>query len=87
MLLRAPSRVNFDPALKEHRIAAAAFMQRNAWGDTNYKFTHDPEFSNVADQVRVKMLRWYMAQDIGQVAVPPKAATTLVMVAAELVTS
>lgn len=88
MYLKLPQRVDFDPSNKEHRQAAAAFMRRNAWGDSPIKFTHDPDYDNVANQVRVKMLHWYMANDFGriEVAVPRTAITTkpIVLVADEV---
>lgn len=57
--------VEFDPSIKSHRVAVAKFMVRNAWADTDIRFTHDPDFGSVPEQVRTKMLRWYMAKDSG----------------------
>ena len=45
-------------------------MKRNAWGDSEFRFSHDPAFGSVADQVKVKMLHWYIQQDTG-IAVAP----------------
>ena len=65
MILEKTNTVAFDPTNKDHRIAVATFMKRNAWGDTEYRFTHDPAFGNVADQVKIKLLHWYVGQDTG----------------------
>ncbi len=69
MYLKTAPRIDFDPANKEHRHAAALFMQRNAWADSPIKFTHDPDYDNVANQVRQKLLHWYMARDLGRVEI------------------
>ena len=65
MILQKMTTVPFDAANPEHRIAVASFMKRNAWVDSKFRFTHDPAFGSVADQVKVKMLHWYIAQDTG----------------------
>ena len=70
MILQKMNTVAFDPSNKAHRAAVASFMKRNAWVDSGYRFTHDPAFGSVADQVKVKMLHWYIAQDTG-IAVAP----------------
>lgn len=70
MLQSKVNTVTFDPAKLEHRIAVASFMKRNAWGDSKFRFSHDPAFGSVADQVKVKMLHWYIQQDTG-IAVAP----------------
>jgi len=69
-MLQKINAVAFDASNPEHRIAVASFMKRNAWGDSNYRFLHDPAFGSVADQVKVKMLHWYIEQDTG-IAVAP----------------
>lgn len=63
MYLQKTDTVRFDPSNKEHRAAARAFMKRLAWVDSPLRFTHDPEYGSVADQVRIKMLKWYMDQE------------------------
>jgi hypothetical protein len=65
MILHQPNTVTFDPSNKNHRVAVASFMQRNAWGDSSYRFTHDPAYGSVAEQVKMKMLHWYIEQDTG----------------------
>lgn len=63
MLLKRPEFVVFDPSIKEHRQAVRAFMKRKAWSDSPLKFTHDPKFGSVADQVQSKLLYWYAEQE------------------------
>lgn len=63
MYLERPALVKFDPSKKEHRAAARSFMKRLAWVDSPIRFAHDPEFGSVADQVRIKLLNWYMEQE------------------------
>lgn len=63
MILQRTETVNFNPAKAEHRAAVASFMKRTAWGDSKLRFTHDPKFSSVADQVRSRMLDWYISRD------------------------
>jgi hypothetical protein len=70
MLQSKVNTVTFDPSKLEHRTAVASFMKRNAWGDSEFRFSHDPAFGSVADQVKVKMLHWYIQQDTG-IAVAP----------------
>ena len=65
MILQKTNTVAFDASNPEHRKAVAMFMKRNAWADTEYRFSHDAAFGSVADQVKVKMLHWYIAQDTG----------------------
>ena len=63
MILKKTPTVDFDPTNAEHRAAVAAFMKRTAWCDAKFRFTYDPEFGSVADQVKARMLAWYIAQD------------------------
>ena len=70
MLLKKVQTVDFDPSNPEHRVAVASFMKRTAWADSKFRFSHDPAFGSVADQVKVKMLHWYIQQDTG-IAVEP----------------
>ncbi len=72
MLLQKTNTVAFDASNPEHRVAVASFMKRTAWGDSKFRFSHDPAFGSVADQVKVKMLHWYIQQDTG-IAVEPAA--------------
>jgi hypothetical protein len=62
-LLKRPDSVEFDPSNKEHRLAVRAFLKRRAWADSPLKFTHDPNFGSVADQVQTKLLLWYSEQE------------------------
>jgi hypothetical protein len=55
--------VVFDPNIAEHRLAVRAFMKRSSWGDSPIKFKHDPVYGSVANQVQVKLLRWYLDRD------------------------
>ena len=63
MYLNKPATVDFDPTNKEHRAAFRAFMKRKAWADCSMRFTHDPGYGSVSEQVQAKMLDWYVAQD------------------------
>ena len=72
MLLRHPNTVEFDPANRAHRLAVAAFMKRNAWMDSPLRFAHDPTYGSIAEQVRVKMLLWYISRDVEKAAKPVK---------------
>ena len=65
MLLKKIQTVDFDPANPEHRLAVASFMKRTAWSDSKFRFSHDPAYGSVADQVKIKMLHWYIQQDTG----------------------
>ncbi len=62
-ILQKPNTVVFDPANRKHRDAVRAFMRRNAWGDSPIRFAYDPQFGSIADQVRSKLLDWYMAKE------------------------
>lgn len=62
-MLKHPDTVHFDPSVKQHRQAAHAFMRRGTWADSPLRFAYDPAHGSVADQVRNKMLTWYVAQD------------------------
>jgi len=66
MLLQKSPTVKFDPSKKEHRQAVRDFMKRRAWADTKLRFSHDPEYGSVADQVQAKLLAWYMSQEEGR---------------------
>lgn len=74
MLLRHPNTVDFNPANRAHRLAVAAFMKRNAWADSPVRFTHDPTYGSIAEQVRVKLLQWYISRDVEKAAKPVKKA-------------
>jgi hypothetical protein len=76
-MLRTPDTVKFDASNKTHRAAVRSFLKRRAWGDSPIRFSHDPEYGSVADQVQAKMLQWYMAQDEAK---DSKAAAKLVKV-------
>lgn len=63
MLLKHTETVEFNPALKEHRAAVRAFLRRRAWNDSPIRFTHDPAYGSVAEQVQSKLLAWYLAKE------------------------
>ena len=63
MLLSRQATVDFDPNDKEHRAAARAFMRRQAWVDSPLRFTHDPAYGSIAEQVKTKLLVWYIEQE------------------------
>lgn len=65
-LLKRPDSIEFDPSIKEHRVAVRLYMKRKAWSDSPLKFAHDPAFGNVADQVQTKLLQWYLDQEEGR---------------------
>jgi len=62
-MLKRTDTVVFDPANVEHRRAVRGFMRRNAWVDSPLRFKHDPVYGNVANQVQVKLLQWYLDQE------------------------
>jgi hypothetical protein len=63
MLLKRQEIVEFDPSKKDHREAVKAFMVRNAWVDSPLRFAYDPAYGSVAEQVKTKLLAWYVEQD------------------------
>ena len=69
MPLEKQNTVKFDPSKKAHRESAAAFMRRRSWGDAPIRFSHDPAFGCVADQIEKKLLTYYMSKD--KIKVPP----------------
>lgn len=76
MILQKMSSTNFDPSNKEHREAVGAFLKRTAWGDSKFRFTHDPAYDSVADQVKAKLLAWYLKNDKAPKKVAAKKAST-----------
>jgi hypothetical protein len=70
MLLNRQETTVFDPSNKEHRAAVRAFMKRLAWADSPIRFGHDPRYGSVAEQVRDKLLIWYMEQDEKRIRKP-----------------
>lgn len=75
MILHKTNPTEFDPSNKDHRFAVAAFMKRTAWVDSKFRFAYDPAYGSVADQVKVKMLHWYIEQETG---ITPKSAKRVV---------
>lgn len=71
-ILQETKRIDFDPSITEHRHAVVAFMKRTAWNDSPLRFNYDPDYGSVADQVRIKMLDWYIEQDTGFKPAPHK---------------
>lgn len=63
MILQNRNTVNFDPSIKEHRSAVACFLKRNAWADSPIRFSYDPEYGSVAEQVKSKLLDWHVKQE------------------------
>lgn len=63
MLLTRQKTVDFDPSNKDHRNAVRLFMKRRAWADTAIRFTHDPAFGSIAEQVQFKLLNWYISRE------------------------
>jgi hypothetical protein len=68
MFLQRVETVKFDPSIKEHRMAVQAYMKRKAWGDSPFRFKHDPEYGSVADQVEWKLCEWYLAKEFDKAA-------------------
>jgi hypothetical protein len=69
MPLEKQNTVKFDPSKKAHRASAAAFMRRRSWSDAPIRFSHDPAFGCVADQIEKKLLTYYMSKD--KLTIPP----------------
>lgn len=63
MTLQRAETVIFNPAILEHRMAVKAYLKRNAWVDTNIRFRLDPKFGSLIEQIRSKMLNWYIEQE------------------------
>lgn len=63
MILQQPATIDFDPANKEHRQAVKDFLKRKAWVDSKYRFTYDPIYGSIANQVQEKLLAWYIDQE------------------------
>lgn len=78
MILQKPNTTPFDPANKAHRHAVAAFLKRNAWADSPIRFSYDPTYGSVSDQVRAKMLTWYMDKEMIKI---PKSASAVKKIA------
>ena len=71
MLLKHPDTVAFNPALKEHRAAVRDFLKRKAWNDSPIRFSHDPQYGSVAEQVQAKLLAWYLQKEEDKLAKIP----------------
>jgi hypothetical protein len=63
MLLNRKPPVDFDPSNKLHRAAVKLFMKRRAWLDSPLRFTHDPAYGSVIEQVQTRLLEWYLARE------------------------
>lgn len=68
MLLKRQETIDFDPSKKEHRAAVRAFMKRRAWVDSPIRFSHDPQYGSIAEQVQAKLLEWYIKQEDSKVS-------------------
>jgi hypothetical protein len=66
MFIKPVQTIDFDPSNKKHREAVAAFLKRKAWADSPLRFTHDPAYGSVAQQVQTKLLEYYMAKEFGK---------------------
>lgn len=62
-MLTKTETVNFDPSKKEHRAAVHAFMRRRAWVDSPIRFSHDPEYGSIVEQVHAKLVMWYLDKE------------------------
>lgn len=82
MFLKKSDTVMFDPSNKSHRQAVRDFMKRRAWVDTSIRFSYDPEYGSVVDQVQSKLLTWYMAKDntAPRIRVPTPVASGMKLV-------
>lgn len=75
MFLQLPKTVKFDPADKAHRASVRAFMKRRAWVDSPIRFTYDPVYGSVVEQVQTKLLAWYLEREIMPKVVKKVAVT------------
>ena len=64
MLLKVRDKVKFDPSNREHRNAIKAFLKRNAWNDTEFRFSLEPEYHNLIDMCQSMLLDWYLSNDL-----------------------
>ena len=64
MLLKTREKVKFDPSNRAHRQAVKDFLKRNAWGDTEYRFTLEPEYHNLVEMCQSILLDWYISNDL-----------------------
>jgi len=71
MYLQLPKTVEFNPSNKAHRESVRAFMKRRAWGDAPIRFSHDPSYGSIVEQVQTKLLAWYLEKEVK----PEKLAT------------
>lgn len=62
-MLQKTKAVEFDPSLKAHRDAVRMFFKRRAWVDSPLRFSHNPEYGSVVDQVQEKLVQWYLARE------------------------
>jgi len=76
MFIKPVQTIDFDPSNKKHREAVAAFMVRKAWADSPLRFTHDPAYGSVAQQVQTKMLEYYMGKEFAKKTKAKKPAPT-----------
>lgn len=80
MLLQHPKTVKFNPANKAHRSAIRAFMKRRAWADSPIRFSHDPAYGSVVEQVQTLLLEWYLNRE----ATPRKCKTVAPVVSSKV---
>lgn len=72
MYLKKPETIKFDPSIKEHRQAVSAFMKRRAWSDSALRFTHDPMYGSVSEQVQLRLVEYYIGKEFNKVRKPIK---------------
>lgn len=64
MIIERQKTVTFDPADKKHRDAFHKFLKRRAWVDSPLRFTYDPAYGSVVDQVSEKLVTWYLEKEM-----------------------
>lgn len=62
-MLYHPKTIQFDPSKREHREAVRDFMRRKHWGDTNLRFSYDPTYGSISQQIQEKLLSWYIFKE------------------------
>lgn len=66
MFLKNHDTVNFNAANKGHRQAVALFLKRNAWIDSPIRFSYDPTYGSVSEQVQVKLVQYYLDKELNR---------------------
>ena len=63
MTINTPPTVAFDPANQQHRMAVGRFMKRYSWADAGIRFSYEPEYNNLVDQIKDRLLKHYLQQE------------------------